>query len=165
MLKRILGSICVLATAIALTGSASASDLKPVQIAGRWMGDTYTQNAAAPLTLDIVACGNAWCGIKVEAGGKCGGTALKVEPATPLPDNESDSLQFNGSLELAAGTEPYVVQAWLMPPSDNGSLTLQITGDTGGEYRAYRRSFPFEAQMARINDAVCHAPQTVSSLR
>ena len=30
------------------------------------------------------------------------------------------------------------------------SLTLQITGDTGGEFRAYRRSFPFEAQLARI---------------
>ena len=44
-------------------------------------------------------------------------------------------------------------------------LKLQITGDTGGEFRAYRRSFPFEAQMARIKDAVCQAPQTVSSLQ
>lgn len=165
MLKRILSSICVLATAIPLAASATGADLKPMQIAGRWMGDTYTQNSGGALTLDIVACGNAWCGIRVEADGKCGGTALKVEHVAPLPDNQSDSLQFNGSLELAPGTEPYVVQAWLMPPSDNGALTLQITGDTGGEYRAYRRSFPFEAQMARLKDAVCHAPQTVSSLQ
>lgn len=56
------------------------------------------------------------------------------------------------------------MQAWLIPRKDNGVLALQITGDTGGVYRAYRRSFPFEAQMARIKDAVCHAPQTVSAL-
>jgi len=111
-----------------------------------------------------VPCGNAWCGIKVEAGDKCGGTALKLESVQPLGDPQSDSLQFDGSLELAAGTEPYVVQAWLIPRKDNGVLALQITGDTGGVYRAYRRSFPFEAQMARIKDAVCHAPQTVSAL-
>lgn len=165
MLKRILGGICVLATALPLAASAGDNGLKPAQIAGRWMGDTYTQHNGGALTLDIVACGNAWCGIKVEAGDKCGGTALKVEHVGPPAEDQSDSLQFNGSLELAPGTEPYVVQAWLMPPSENGSLTLQITGDTGGEYRAYRRSFPFEAQMARVKDAVCHAPQTVSSLR
>ncbi|MFN3624178.1 MAG: hypothetical protein ACK4TP_08970 [Hyphomicrobium sp.] len=165
MLKRILVGICVLATAVPLAAGATGNELKPVQIAGRWMGETYTQRNGGALTLDIVACGNAWCGIKVEAGDKCGGTALKVEHVEPLPEGQSDSLQFNGSLELAPGTEPFVVQAWLMPPSENGSLTLQITGDTGGEYRAYRRSFPFEAQLARIKDAVCHAPQTVSSLR
>jgi hypothetical protein len=167
MFKRILATICVLATAAPLAAMAAGSDLKPVQIAGRWTGETYTDKTGGtvPLTLDIVACGNAWCGIKVEAGDKCGGTALKVEYVEPLPDNQSDSLQFNGSLELAKGTEPYVVQAWLVPSQDGAAPSLQVTGDTGGEYRAYRRSFPFEAQMARTQDAVCHAPQTVSSLR
>lgn len=160
-MKHILSCICVLATA----GPLAAGDLQPMQIAGRWMGDIYTQRNGGMLTLDIVACGNAWCGIKVEDGGKCGGTALKVDYVQPQGDSQSDSLQFNGTLELAAGTEPYVVQAWLMPPAENGSIALQITGDTGGVYRAYRRSFPFEAQMARTQDALCHAPQTVSSLR
>jgi hypothetical protein len=166
MFKRILASICVLATAAPLAATAAGSDLKPMQIAGRWTGETYTEKTGGPLslTLDIVPCGNAWCGIKIEAGDKCGGTALKVESVEPLADSQSDSLQFNGSLELAAGTEPYVVQAWLVPPQENSGLSLQLTGDTGGEYRAYRRSFPFEAQMVRTQDAVCHAPQTVSSL-
>jgi len=165
MLKVILSTLCVLAAASPLPAAAGGNDLKPIEIAGRWTGDTYTQSKGGPLTLDIVACGKAWCGIKVEAGDKCGGTALKVEYVTPAPDDQSDSLQFNGSLELAPGTEPYVVQAWLMPRGDDGVLTLQITGDTGGQYRAYRRSFPFEAQMTRMDDAVCRAPQTVSSLR
>jgi hypothetical protein len=164
MLKVILSGLCVLATAAPFAAGAADNNLKPIQIAGRWMGDTYTQTAGGSLTLDIVPCGNAWCGVKVEAGDKCGATALKVEFVEPL-DSQSDSLQFNGSLELAQGTEPYTVQLWVVPPGESGQLTMQITGDTGGQYRAYRRSFPFEAQMARIKDSVCHAPQTVSSLQ
>ncbi len=165
MLKRILVSLCVLATAPPLAAGAADTDLKPIQIAGRWMGETYTQTAGGALTLDIVPCGNAWCGVKVEAGDKCGATALKVEFVEPLDPQPSDSMQFNGSLELAPGTEPYTVQLWLVPPSESGQLTMQITGDTGGQYRAYRRSFPFESALARVQDAVCHAPATVSSLR
>jgi hypothetical protein len=41
---------------------------------------------------------------------------------------------------------------------------IQISGDTGGIYREYRRSFPFEARLVRVKDAVCHAPATVSLL-
>ena len=56
------------------------------------------------------------------------------------------------------------MQATFSPPEEGKPLTLQITGDTGGQFRAFRRSFPFEAQMARTQDAVCKPPQTVSSL-
>ena len=164
MLKMILSSLCVLATAAPLAAGAADNGLKPMQIAGRWMGDTYAKTAGGTMTLDISPCGNAWCGVKVESGDKCGATALKVESVEPV-DTPSDSMQFNGQLELAAGTEPYTVHLWVVPPGESGQLTMQMTGDTGGQYRAYRRSFPFEAQMARINDAVCHAPASVSSLR
>jgi hypothetical protein len=157
MLKTILGGLLVLAST-----AASAADLTPTQIAGRWTGEDQTSRRA--ITLDIVACGSAWCGIKVEAGDKCGGTALKVEFVEPL-GQPSNSLQFNGTLELAPGTESYVVQAWLVPPSEKRPLKLQIAGDTGGTYREYLRSFPFDAQLARVGDAVCRAPQTVSALR
>jgi hypothetical protein len=160
MRKRILASLCLLA----LTAPVVAADVKPEQIAGRWSGATYGMKSGARITLDIVACGSAWCGIKVEADDKCGATALKLDSVQPLGGPQSDSLQFNGTLELMPGTEPYTVQAWLIPRPDNGVLALQITGDTGGEYRAYRRTFPFEAQLARVKDAVCHAPATVSSL-
>ena len=161
MLKVILSGLCVLATASPLFAGITAAN-----IAGRWQGASYAGDAGGPLTLDIVACGTGWCGIKVDVGDKCGGTALKIDAGEALPD--SDYIQFKGSLQLAPGTEPYVVQTSLfMPTADTPSgaaLTLQITGDTGGEFRAYRRSFPFEAQMARIKDAVCQAPETVSSL-
>lgn len=160
MLKVILSALCVLATASSLSAGITAAN-----IAGRWQGDSWAVDAGGTLTLDIVACGTSWCGIKVEANDKCGGTALKVDAGAIV----GDYIQFTGTLQLAPGTEPYVVQTSIFTPTPDdppgAPLKLQITGDTGGEFRAYRRSFPFEAQMARIKDAVCHAPATVSSLQ
>jgi hypothetical protein len=163
MLKVILSALCVLAAASPLSAAFTAAS-----IAGRWQGESYARDAGGPLTLDIVACGTGWCGVKVEAGDKCGGTALKLDAGVAVEPGD-DYVRFTGTLQLAPGTEPYVVQTSIfMPVADDppgAPLKLQITGDTGGEFRAYRRSFPFEAQMARIKDAVCHAPQTVSSLQ
>ena len=162
MLKVMLSALCVLAAASPLSAAITAAN-----IAGRWQGESYARDTGGPLTLDIVACGSGWCGVKVEANDKCGGTALKIDSGTT--EAGSEYIQFKGTLELAPGTEPYVVQTSLFVPAPDSpsgaALTLQITGDTGGEFRAYRRSFPFEAQMVRIKDSVCHAPQTVSSLR
>jgi hypothetical protein len=162
MLKVILSALCVLAAASPLSAAITAAN-----IAGRWQGESYARDAGGPLTLDIVACGTGWCGVKVETGDKCGGTALKIDAG--VAETGSDYIQFKGTLSLAPGTEAYVVQTSLFVPTPDdpiGSpLKLQITGDTGGEFRAYRRSFPFEAQMVRIKDAVCHALQTVSALQ
>jgi hypothetical protein len=166
MTKWIFASFLVLGVVALLTVGVFAAPLNPTQIVGRWSGNSRDLMTGGALTLDIIACGSGWCGIKVEAEDKCGGTALKLESVQPLGGNlQSDSLQFNGSLQLAAGSEPYVVQAWLLTRPDNGSLILQIMGDTGGEFRAYRRTFPFETALSRISEAECKAPQPVSSLR
>jgi hypothetical protein len=160
MRKGILASLCL----FALAAPVAAAEVKPDRIAGRWSGETLGMKRGEPITLDIVACGNAWCGIKVEAGDKCGGTALKVDFVEPLGDPQSDDLLFDGTFELAPGIEPYTVHAWLLSATDKHPLMIQIRGDTGGVYREYRRSFPFEARLVRLQDAVCHAPQSVSSL-
>lgn len=162
MLKIILSGLCVLAAAVPLSAAIS-----PANIAGRWQGESWAQDSSgSKLTLDIVRCGEGWCGITVAADNSCGGTALKIDAGKYEPD--ADYIQFNGSLQLAPKTEPYVVQVSIFEPASDepvGSpLKIQITGDTGGQFRAYRRSFPFEAQLVRMQDAVCHAPQTVSSL-
>ncbi|MFA5900087.1 MAG: hypothetical protein WC829_13370 [Hyphomicrobium sp.] len=160
MMKVILGAVCVLVAASQLSAAIS-----PANIAGRWQGDSWANEGASKLTLDIVRCGEGWCGVKVEANNSCGGTALRLDAGT----SEEEFVQFKGSLQLAAKTEPYVVQVSIFGPDSNepaGSAPkLQITGDTGGQFRAYRRSFPFEAQLVRVQDAVCRMPQTVSVLR
>lgn len=157
MLKLIVRTFCVLATAAT---PLAAAELSTQSIAGRWQGPTWAGEGAQPLTLDIVACGQGWCGIRVAANDSCGGTAMKVNAGTV----DENNAQFEGTLELASGTEAYTIHATIFPPEPNEHLAMQITGDTGGQYRAYRRSFPFEAQLARIKDATCHAPQTVSQL-
>ncbi len=160
MFRLMVSVICVLAAATPLAADAFAAQLAAAEIAGRWQGDSFGDEGAGQLTLDIIACGAGWCGIRVAANDTCAGTALKVNAGTV----EENNAQFEGTLELAPGTEPYTIQATIFPPEEGKPLAMQITGDTGGEFRAYRRSFPFEAQMARTRDAVCQAPQTVSSL-
>jgi hypothetical protein len=161
MLKRMLTIICVLAAAAPLAADAIAADLKVTDIAGRWQGNSWSEESGNTLTLDIVACGDGWCGIRVAANDTCAGTALKVGAGIV----EENNARFEGTLELAPGTEPYTVHATIFPPEEGKPLAMQITGDTGGQFRAYRRSFPFEAQIARVRDAVCQAPQTVSALQ
>jgi hypothetical protein len=160
MLKVMVSAICVLGAAMPLASHASAAQLKASDIAGRWQGETYAQEKGGNLTLDIVACGAGWCGIRVAENDTCAGTALKVDGGTL----EGENVTFKGTLEMAPGTEPYTVQANIFTPEEGKQPTLQIIGDTGGQFRAFRRSFPFEARMARTHDALCKPPQTVSSL-
>jgi hypothetical protein len=152
--KIMVSVICVLAAA-----APSAAGITAADIAGRWQGQSYdVSKEGGSLTLDIVACGKGWCGVKVEANNVCGGAALKIDAGAP----DGNNVLFKGTLKLAERTEPYVVHTWLIPADADRAVTLQITGDTGGEFRVYRRSFPFEVQMSRTQDAVCHAPQDVS---
>jgi hypothetical protein len=154
MTRLIVCVFCVVAAA-----SQAGAELKATDIGGRWQGDSYTRETGGKLTLDIVACTNGWCGIRIGDNESCGDTALKLDAGT----SEGENLLFTGTLELARGTEPYVIHSYLVPATDTAPKTLQLTGDTGGIFRAYRRSFPFEAQLARTGDAICHAPQIISS--
>jgi hypothetical protein len=161
MYRLILGIVCGLAAATPVGAEPTAT-----AIAGRWQGQSF-ELARAPascaedqctLTLDIVGCGEGWCGILVGAGNVCGESALKLDAGK----GERDGLIFKGTLQLARGTEPYVVEAWLEPAAEDHPASLQLTGDTGGEFRPFRRAFPFNAMLARASEAQCRAPPTVS---
>jgi hypothetical protein len=165
MVRLIFGVLCVMAAA-----GPAVAELAPGDISGRWEGENRSFVAPAPqgpacehgrckLTLDIVRCAGGWCGIEVGGNNVCGATALKLDAGTAGTGN----VLFTGRLELARGTEPYVVQAYLLPASGGASVTLHITGDTGGEFRIFRRSFPFQATLARTSDAACRAEQKVSA--
>ena len=161
MSRRVLAGVWLLAALVPVVAGAATRELKTADIAGHWSGTSYAEKSRSILTLDIVACGTGWCGIKVEEAEKCGGAALKLNSDAV---GENGAL-FEGTLELAQGTEPYRIQATIFPPEDGKPLEMRIIGDTGGEFSPIRRSFPIEAALARVKDAVCHAPQTVSSLQ
>jgi len=168
--------VCVLAGAMPsratdAEGSApSETRAATDDLGGRWKGRSYELARAGDcgdepctLTLDLVRCAKGWCGVEVVGDThRCGGTALKLDTGTANPGGAS---VFKGSLALAKGTEPYVVEAYMLPArSAEDTTEIQISGDTGGEFRAFRRSFPFNATLVRIGDAVCRPDATVSSL-
>ena len=172
-----IAALCVLAAAVpahaddpALSGPsahAAAADL-----AGRWEGRTYElarrrsdcDGKPCTLTLDLGPCGTGWCGVEViGAAQRCGATALKLDGGEANPGG---STLFKGKLELAEGTEPYVVEVYLVTMNEEAGAKreLQIAGDTGGEFRMFRRSFPFNATLAQIGEAKCRPETSVSSL-
>jgi hypothetical protein len=115
------------------------------------------------LVVDIAKCQTGWCGVEVVGSEqRCGATALKLDSGQ---ETGGSSTLFKGKLELAKGTEPYVVEAYLVSMSGGDVKTeLQISGDTGGEFRMFRRSFPFNATLVRSGDAHCRPESTVSLL-
>ena len=151
-----LAVVCVLAWA-----APALAGLESPALGGRWQGPNYRmaalspdcENGACELTLDIVPCGKDWCGIEVGRNDTCGATALKLAVNAKA---EGEGPELEGSLTLADGTEPYVIRAYLAEAEGpEGKPMLHMTGDTGGEFRMYRRSFPFHATLARLGDAVC----------
>jgi hypothetical protein len=173
-----LAAVCGLALTVPAfanePGPAASEAVQPARadLAGRWEGRTYElsrrgsdcsgTNGPCTLTLDVARCGGGWCGVEVTgAERRCGATALKLDGGSG-PDKGSAPV-FNGDLSLAKGTEPYVVEVYLVGPAAADEVAqLQIVGDTGGEFRMFRRSFPFSATLAKISDAKCQPESTVS---
>jgi hypothetical protein len=164
MTKLSVALVCVLVTAAPALATEPAKDR--VELAGRWEGPNYRLAARADdcagakcrMILDISPCGDGWCGVEVSPENKCMGTALTVAAG----ERTEYATVFKGRLELARGTEPYVVQAYLIPAANGDTERLDIAGDTGGEFRAFRRSFPFNAQLARAGEVHCKAEKPVS---
>lgn len=146
----------------------------PITLAGRWTGPRFGYARIGPrgseggkastLTYDIVACDTGWCGIAVNDETPCGAIGLRIAPD---PSKNSHNA-FTGKLELAKGTAGYVVEAWYAAPDaedvERGRTNprLSLIGDTGTELLMMRRSFPLQAELARIGDAQCTLEQATS---
>lgn len=160
------------------------AEIVPINLAGRWIGNHYANTMRAPirigdpspaavtpklntLTYDIVACGEEWCGIAVTDETTCGAVALKMKRDTAKNRRNA----FTGKLEIAKGAAPYVIEAWYSAPdtktgtkAGEGSelAHLNFVGDTGGELLMMRRSFPFQAEMARVGEPTCTLEKATS---
>lgn len=154
---------------------AEGADTTPVTLAGRWSGPRYSFSMRAPvanncggkpcqLTYDIVACDDGWCGIAVTDERPCGAIGLRMAPNAQRKHRNA----FSGRLELAKGSAPYTIEAWYAPPAAGASdgaaspPRLRLAGDTGGELLIMRRSFPFQAELARVGDAQCTLAKATS---
>ena len=177
------GAVAIMTLSFALTCGAFAANSKsagqeaaahktvvaiaPAEIAGRWSGHYYGHGShraecagtSCTITLDISACATGWCGVRVKDDGGCGGVAMTVVTA----EARANAQKFTGKLDLVPGADAYVIEATLWK-SDDGEPQrfINMIGDTGAELRFMRRSFPFEAALARSGDAVCGAEKPVS---
>jgi hypothetical protein len=163
-------------TAAANAGDgAKAADLTPINLAGRWTGPRYASNMRAAggqncggkpctLTYDIVACPDGWCGIAVSDDTPCGAIAVRLKEEAAAKRHNA----FTGKLELAKDAAAYTVEAWYSPAGEiagEGSEQphLNFVGDTGdGGMLMLRRSFPFQAELARTGDAQCTLAKATS---
>lgn len=137
-----LAAIFVASMALGQAQAADAPDLT-----GRW-------SAPRPkLTLDIVRCGEGWCGTEVTARGGCGRTALRLETAREV---SGPRMTFAGRLEVMAKAEPYAVGATLQ--SEGGATVLWMLGHTGTTLLP-RRMYPLNAYFTRLGDPVCVEPK------
>ena len=162
MLRRLIVAFCVLVAA-----PVSAQELSPSALEGRWSGmpvvratavDASCTGENCKLVLDITRCGGEWCGVQVGAGQSCGATSLKVRAKKEDPHLP----WFEGTLSLVAGSEPYTIEGNVEKSGEDGTLLFRLNGDTGGEYRVWRRSFPFHITMRRIAELTCRSERPVS---
>jgi hypothetical protein len=176
-LSMIMGGIVPLTHGFsAAAGTAETTSKGPViNLAGRWQGPHHSYNLRSPaaedcggkpcqLTYDIVACPQGWCGIVVTDATPCGTIGLHLKGD---PDKKRRNA-FMGQLELAKGSASYTVEAWYDAPgatAGEGSEQprLNFVGDTGGGgMLMMRRSFPFQAELARIGDGQCTLEKATS---
>jgi hypothetical protein len=141
--------------------SAIPAALSAASIAGRWSGTPYAirnditrcGSGECNLVLDIVACGAGWCGIEVDKDNACADELMQLKPHSDTQRRNG----FEGKLTLAKGTQEYVIDVTADDALGGQPATLEIVGDTGPEFRWFRRSFPFHAALTRIGDALCRS--------
>lgn len=136
-------------------------------LAGRWVvasgfGVKECAEPGCRPTYDLVPCGDGWCGIDVTDGKTCGRTAFRLDAGTP-GSSARYGIEFAGSYERAEGTQPYVVRANLYanpaPQLPAPPLRLAVRGNTGGDFQAFRRTYPLHMVLSRDGDALCAQPK------
>lgn len=144
-------AFCVAGVALAQAPPVTMED-----IAGRWTSDKN-------VTFDISRCGEGWCGVAVTENAACGGTMLRVGLAKRKGFRQVDKrVIFEGQLERAERTAPYGVELVLSRNGENGSLSLLVSGHSGGVFAPMRRTYDYDLLLSRAGDASCRPDSKVS---
>jgi hypothetical protein len=169
------GVLCGITAAVLATTSVIAGELpnngESVALAaltvpslgGRWSGTPYAvrndpsrcDGDDCKLVLDIVPCAVGWCGIEVDKANVCADTLMQLSGHKDQQRRNA----FEGKLSLGKDTQGYIIEAQLEPAEDGRPAYLEIVGDTGPEFRIFRRSFPFHTALTRVGDATCKASE------
>jgi hypothetical protein len=163
----VLAATSVVAGEMPKSKSVTVAALSTPSLAGRWSGTPHVirndasrcENGDCKLVLDIVACAGDWCAIEVDKQNACAAEVMQLKTHSDTKRKDA----FEGKLSLGKDTQNYVIDAHLMAAEDDTAAMLELVGDTGPEFRWFRRSFPFHAALTRVGDAVCkHTEKPVS---
>ena len=143
-----------------------SAELGPSDLAGRWVSSKAGTkeacgDAGCQLAYDLVPCGTGWCGIEVKDGKACGRTALRLDAGA----SAQVGIDFSGSFERVAATQPYIVKARLYAQPRGATpvrLMLFVQGSTDGNFQPFRRTYPMQMLLTRSGDAVCRGEPKVS---
>jgi hypothetical protein len=131
----------------------------PEEFGGRWAlrGGICAPGACKPF-YDISQCGEGWCGVEVEEGGKCGQTSMRLAVQELIGDRP----YLKGVFRPASGAEPYGIKVYAPTPENGqrlnvyGPRRVQIQGSTSGEFQSFRRTYPLEMSLERVGEPECH---------
>ena len=137
------------------TPVAEGAPAEAISLAGRWVSGRFG------FTVDIVSCGQGWCGVRVGADGACGDLALRLEPAETMFGSE----RFAGIFDRRAGADRHAVQGHLYRPEPGAPLTFALTGEPGERLQPMRRTFPYQDEFRLAGAAVCRVENKTSELR
>lgn len=138
-------------------------------LAGRWSGHIWgikgdpsrCEDGNCTMTVDLVPCGNSWCGIEVkQKDNGCGRVSIRLQDQPK--DAPRDPSSFEGRLDLAKSTESFAIQLTYRETTDGKPPYLHLIGNTGPKLMLFRRSFPLEASLERTGDALCRMEDATS---
>jgi len=139
------------------------AELRPADLEGRWVTSNGPEaKDACPgcgLVLDLVPCGNGWCGIRVKSDKTCDRTVLHLDAGS----STAFGLTFAGRYVPSERARPYIVKARLYErsgPGAPGHTGLSVHGSTDGDF--LRRNYPLQMLLTRTGDAVCRAEAKTS---
>jgi hypothetical protein len=137
-----------------LAGAAWAI-VKPEDFAGRWaLRGGHCPGGACKALYDIGPCGEGWCGVEVEEGGKCGQTSMHLVAEKHWGGGGNASL--SGEFRPAKDADPYAISAHIRI-LEGGRRYLDIYGNTGGKLQKWRRTYPIEMDLERVAEPECRA--------
>jgi hypothetical protein len=137
----IVAAVCMFVSII-----TPACAIEATGIEGRWRTIQGDQ-----LTLDIRRCGERYCGRLVKADNRCDRTVLTVALKTVSAER---GLEFEGKLDLPAHPDVRRALVMVRNPVQAPNVGMTIIGDAT-DVSLIRRTFPFQAYLARSGEALC----------
>ncbi|MGO9547181.1 MAG: hypothetical protein ACLPPF_20600 [Rhodomicrobium sp.] len=133
---------------------AIPSGISMAEIEGRWSA----KGEGEKIVLDLMRCGERFCGQYVEAGGQCGRTVLTLDLATAESSERRDGVRLSGKLNLdgetgapRTGGERYVSASFLHG-KEHGVLLVELWWQNPA---VLRRGMPIRVTLVKGGEADC----------